>query len=148
MGSLTAHIGLSKLIFLLLLVHTVILLILAIPFRFMFDNLYAGDELYPNTELQVIPTLFALIYVWYRPRENVARVMIGLTIVGDCLLAILMFVSNYTWVISDLRIILFLLYFFPVIPLMYYVITVKVIKKPKISKDFRFDVVTNECISV
>ncbi|MGY5860408.1 MAG: hypothetical protein RTU63_13640 [Candidatus Thorarchaeota archaeon] len=115
----------SKLVILILLLHGIILLLLTIPFRFIFDSLYAGDEIYPNTEFLFILTLFPLIYTWYKPREHVTRVMIGLAIVGDCLFSTIMFVSNYTWVILDLRIILFLLYFFPVIPLLFYVVTVK-----------------------
>lgn len=135
MGSLSKHTRLSKLIILLLVVHTVILVLLAIPFRFIFDDLFLGSEFYPNTGGLLAPTLFALIYVWYRPRENVARAMIGITIFGDCLFSLLMFL-----VISDLQIILFLLYFFPVLPLLYYAVTVEVTKKSEISKDFRFDV--------
>ncbi len=117
----TERTRLMKLILLILVFHGIVLFVLAFPLRFIEDYYLAVQDIDFTPMGPSIFTLFAAFFFWFNPRKKTTKAWLILTIIYDALFAILVFIHEFSWVITEIRILFSIIYFLPVLPLLSYV---------------------------
>jgi hypothetical protein len=134
--------GFSKLVVIMLMIHGIILFMMAIPFRLIPEYRIAIQGIFPDP-LTILPWNFVTgLIIWLRPQAEHTRYYILAAIFYDIFAMVWVFFEEFAWLMSDIRIIFSLVYFSPVIPLLFYVLTTTFIKED--ITEAQFDVFIHE----